>query len=225
MLDLLRSSPLSFALLAAILLLSLAFHELAHALAADLMGDTTARNRGRLTLDPLKHLDLLGTILIFVAGFGWARPVPIQPSNFRNLRWGLFVVSIAGVLVNIAFALMALGSLAALGVRQDVFGFNVLPGSQAANLSQTEVGAGVLTALLFAARINIVLTVFNLLPIPPLDGSKALAAWLPASWQAQFWKLERYGMLMVIVVVVGFQDQVSQLINWVMTSMMQLILA
>ncbi|MEM6428196.1 MAG: site-2 protease family protein [Deinococcota bacterium] len=225
MLDLLRSSPLSFVLLAGVLLLSLAFHELAHAFAADRMGDTTARNLGRLTFDPLKHLDPLGTLLIFIAGFGWARPVPIRPSNFRNLRWGLFVVSIAGVLVNIAIALMALASLAALGVRQDAFGITVLPDSQAASLSQSEAGAGLLTALLLAARINIVLTVFNLLPIPPLDGSKALAAWLPEAWQQQFWKLERYGMLIVIVLLVGFQDQVSQLINWVMSGMMQLILA
>jgi len=213
LLDLLRTSPLGFALLAAVLLVSLAFHELAHAFAADRMGDKTARHQGRLTFDPLKHLDPLGTMLIFVAGFGWARPVPIQPSNFRHYRMGMFIVAIAGVLVNITIALLSLAVLASLGLRVGDFGLTVLPGSQADVLSQSQVGTGVLSALLFAARINIVLTVFNLLPVPPLDGSKALGALLPQRLQAGLMQLERFGFLFVIVILVGFREQVSQLID------------
>lgn len=224
MLDLLRTSPLGFALLAAVLLASLAFHELAHAFAADRMGDKTARHQGRLTFDPLKHLDPLGTLLIFVAGFGWARPVPIQPSNFRHYRMGMFIVAIAGVLVNITIALLSLAVLAGLGLRLGDFGLTVLPGSQADVLSQSQVGTGVLSGLLFAARINIVLTVFNLIPVPPLDGSKALGAFLPKNLQAGLMQLERFGFLFVIVILVGFREQVSQLIDVVMTALFRIIL-
>jgi len=224
LLDLLRTSPLGFALLAAVLLASLAFHELAHAFAADRMGDKTARHQGRLTFDPLKHLDPLGTLLIFFAGFGWARPVPIQPNNFRHYRMGMFIVAIAGVLVNITVALLALAVLAWLGLRLSDVGLTVLPNSSADTLSQSQVGSGVLSALLFAARINIILTVFNLIPVPPLDGSKALGALLPKNAQRALWQLERFGFLFVIVILVGFRDQVSQLIDVVMTALFRVIL-
>lgn len=224
MLDLLRTSPLGFALLAAVLLVSLAFHELAHAFAADRMGDKTARHQGRLTFDPLKHLDPLGTLLIFFAGFGWARPVPIQPANFRHYRTGMFIVAIAGVLVNITVALLALAVLAGLGLRLGDVGLTVLPASNADVLSQSQVGNGVLSALLFAARINIILTVFNLIPVPPLDGSKALGALLPKNLQRALWQLERFGFLFVIVILVGFRDQVSQLIDAVMVTLFRFML-
>jgi Zn-dependent protease len=204
--------------------MSLAFHELAHAFAADRMGDKTARHQGRLTLDPLKHLDPLGTLLIFFAGFGWARPVPIQPANFRHYRVGMFVVAIAGVLVNITIALLSLGVLSALGLRLGDVGLTVLPGSSADTLSQSQVGSGVLSALLFAARINILLTVFNLIPVPPLDGSKALGALLPKRLQTALWQLERFGFLFVIIIIVGFQAQVSQLIDTVMSVLFRFIL-
>ena len=225
LLDLLRSSPLAFALLAGILLYSLALHELGHAWVADKMGDKTARNLGRITLNPLKHLDPIGTLLIMVAGFGWAKPVPIQPAQFRNYRQGMFWVSIAGVLVNAAIAVLVLLVLAQLGLRQTDGQLRVLPGSSASRLVADSNGQALLNALLFAVRINLLLVVFNLLPIPPLDGSKILQAFAPAAWQAAFWQAQRYGFLLVIVVISLFSSQVFGMIDQLMALLMALILA
>ena len=116
LLGLLQSAPLVFAIIAVILVFSLALHELGHAWVADRVGDKTARNLGRVTLNPVKHLDPIGTLLILTVGFGWAKPVPIRPDNFRNYRVGMFLVSIAGVVVNVLIALACLFALRALGV-------------------------------------------------------------------------------------------------------------
>lgn len=225
MLELLQTSPLAFAILAVILLCSLSFHELGHAWVADRFGDKTACNLGRITLNPLKHLDPIGTILLFVVGFGWAKPVPIQPQNFSNYRWGLFWVSLAGVIVNFLMALAALLVLGWLGVRVLADGgLTVLPDSLARNLAQGEVGGGLLTSLLIAVRLNLILVVFNLLPIPPLDGSKVVAALAPQSWQKALWQLERYGFLLVIVILVLFDNQIFSLIDTVSSALMRIIL-
>lgn len=212
LLQLLQTSPLTFAIVAGVLLYSLALHELGHAWVADRMGDKTARNLGRVTLNPIKHLDPIGTLLLLLVGFGWAKPVPIQPANFRNYRVGLFWVSVAGILVNLVIAVIALAILASQGVRLSeagqVTGIN----------TPTELG------LFFAARINILLAVFNLLPIPPLDGSKILQAFLPTSAQKMMWQLERYGFLIVILVITVFRDQVFGLINGVTAALMRVIL-
>ena len=180
MLDLLQTSPITFVILAVILMFSLAWHELGHAWVANKVGDPTAKNLGRITLNPLNHLDPIGSILILVVGFGWAKPVPIQPRNFTNLRSGLFWVSIAGVLVNFIVAVVCL-----ILVKY----FNQYMGLIAEN------------ALTMAARINILLVLFNLIPIPPLDGSKVVQAFAPVSWWGQMSQLERYGFLAVIAIV------------------------
>ena len=216
LLQLLQTSPLTFAIVAAVLLYSLALHELGHALVADRMGDKTARNLGRVTLNPVKHLDPIGTLLLLVVGFGWAKPVPIQPGNFRSYRVGMFWVSIAGILVNLTIAVLALVTLAALG-------------TNLGNLRSIFPNAGgggdpLRYGLFVAAQINIVLAVFNLLPIPPLDGSKILGAFLPNAMQRVMWQLERYGFLLVILVITVFRDQVFGLINRVTLGLMQLIL-
>lgn len=216
LLSLLQSAPLTFAIVAVVLLYSLALHELGHAWVADRMGDKTARNLGRVTLNPIKHLDPIGTLLLLAVGFGWAKPVPIQPGNFRNYRVGMFWVSIAGILVNLAIAILALVILAVLG-------------TNLSNLQSIFPNAGgggdpLRYGLFVAAQINIVLAVFNLLPIPPLDGSKILQAFLPDSVQRAVWQLERYGFLLVILVITVFRDQVFGLINWVTLGLMQFIL-
>ncbi|ADI13889.1 site-2 protease family protein [Truepera radiovictrix] len=212
MLSLLQSAPATFALVAGALLYSLALHELAHAWTADKMGDKTARNLGRITLNPLRHLDPVGTAMLFLVGFGWARPVPIQPGNFRHYRVGMLVVSLAGVIVNLLLALAALGALAGLGVTLGTL-------SQA--LARDPLRAG----LFFMAQINIVLATFNLLPVPPLDGSKALQALLPRGMQRALWGLERYGFLLVVILLVGFREQVFGLINGVTLALLRLVLA
>ena len=216
LLGLLQSAPLVFAIIAVILLYSLALHELGHAWVADRVGDKTARNLGRVTLNPLKHLDPIGTLLILVVGFGWAKPVPIRPANFNNYRVGMFLVSIAGVVINVLIALLCLFTLRALGVNLN-------------NVQQIFPQSGTLTnplayGLFFAAQINILLAVFNLFPIPPLDGSKVLQAFAPASWQRAMWQLERYGFFIVIALVVFFDDQVFGFINAITVWLMRLVL-
>lgn len=216
LLQLLQTAPLTFAIVAVVLLYSLALHELGHAWVADRMGDKTARNLGRVTLNPIKHLDPIGTLLLLTVGFGWAKPVPIQPGNFRNYRVGMFWVSIAGILVNLSIAVLALVTLAALGTTlsnlRDIF-----PGAPGG-------GDSLRYGLFVAAQINILLAVFNLLPIPPLDGSKILQAFLPAGMQRAMRGLERYGFLLIVGVLVLFRAQVYGLINWVTVGLMQVIL-
>ncbi len=213
---LLQTSPLTFAIVAVVLLFSLALHELGHALVADWMGDKTARNLGRVTLNPIKHLDPIGTLLLLTVGFGWAKPVPIQPGNFRSYRVGMFWVSIAGILVNLSITVLALVILAALGTTlgnlRDIF-----PGAGGG-------GDPLRYGLFVAAQINVVLAVFNLLPIPPLDGSKILSVFLPAGMQRAMWQLERYGFLLVILVITVFREQVFGFINQVTGVLMGLIL-
>lgn len=138
-------------------LLALTVHELAHGMAAKMMGDRTAEYQGRLTLNPLSHLDLLGTLMLFFGPFGWAKPVPVNPMNFKNPLRGMALVAAAGPLSNITLA-----AIAGLFFRLDL----VLPNTLSA----------LFLSIFF--MINIGLAVFNLLPIFPLDGSRILMAFL-----------------------------------------------
>ena len=208
MLELLLSSPTTFVLVAGVLLYSLVLHELAHAGVADLFGDHTARNLGRLTLDPLKHLDLVGTSMLLLLGFGWAKPVPVTVDNLRRKRLGLLLVALAGVATNLTIATAALTALRLLGVRATESGLLGNPGAAAGWL-----GATLAPAILFTARINILLAVFNLLPIPPLDGAKALEAVLPSRWGLGLATLGRYGFLLVALVLITLNRQVFSLIT------------
>ena len=169
-----------------VLIFSAIFHEYAHGMMAYSLGDPTAKNAGRLTLNPIRHLDWFGSVLLpavmvlsqlpFV--FGWAKPVPYNPFLLKDRRWGEAKVALAGPASNLAIAL-ALG----LFIR-------FVPVSLA--LSQF---------LAIAVLINIVLAIFNLVPIPPLDGSKILAAFLPERARSKFLSLERFGFIFVIIFV------------------------
>ncbi|MDW8426519.1 MAG: site-2 protease family protein, partial [Meiothermus sp.] len=177
MLPLLQSDPLAFLLVVLVLMLSLALHEWGHAITALWMGDATAKEQGRVSLNPLKHLDLIGSLMILLVGFGWAKPVPIYPPNFRRYRVGLFVVSIAGIVINLLIATglaLFLRAMLDLGYLQSPTGW-------------LEVA---IQAAVVAASINLTLAVFNLLPIPPLDGSKILQSFLPLRWHPYIWRLE-----------------------------------
>jgi len=148
LLPLLQSDPLAFGLVVVILLLSLSLHEWSHAITALWMGDSTAKEQGRVTLNPFKHLDLIGSAMILLVGFGWARPVPIYPPNFRYYRLGLFLVSIAGIVANLLIATalaLVLRWMLASGYLENPSGF-VLVLAQAAAI---------------AASINLTLAVFN----------------------------------------------------------------
>ena len=211
MLDLLSTSPITFVIVAVILMFSLAWHELGHAWVANRMGDPTAKNLGRITLNPLNHLDPLGSILILVMGFGWAKPVPIQPRNFTNLRSGLFWVSIAGVLVNFIVALLCLIILEYFlspGLDMKDFSYNTFDFKNQQHFI-------LIQALLTAARINILLVLFNLIPIPPLDGSKVVQAFAPMSWWGPMRQLERYGFIAVLAIVYLSGDKLWQAIDFV----------
>lgn len=171
-----------FVFTALALLVAAPLHELAHAYAADRLGDPTPRRLGRLTLNPLAHLDPLGTIMILFFGFGWAKPVPIDPGNFPDWRRGLIVVAAAGPLANVILALF-FGLPFKLGLLQPL-------------------AAGPLGDLLFTlVAINAVLAVFNLLPVPPLDGSKILIGLLPGPLGVAYARLQPYGVLILILLV------------------------
>jgi len=161
------------------LLLALTFHEYAHARTAVWWGDPTPARQGRLTLNPLAHLDPLGTLLLIVARFGWAKPVEINPFYFRrHRRLAMISVSLAGPLAN-----LLLGFLAALVL----VGFG--PGGYLASFCS------------WFLLYNLVLAAFNLLPVPPLDGSKVVGELLPASARAAYWRLDSYGPWLLLVLV------------------------
>ena len=145
------------------ILIALTIHEFSHAYVAYLFGDDTARLQGRLTLNPLKHLDILGTIMIFVVGFGFAKPVPINPNNFTKRKLGMGCVSFAGVLSNLVMAFISLIII----ILFDKFHFDPLLGYINKFLS-------------YFIYLNVILAVFNLLPVPPLDGSNIIMPFLPS---------------------------------------------
>lgn len=178
-----------FAISIVVLLFSVILHEVMHGYVALKFGDTTAQRMGRLTLNPLPHIDLFGTILlpallIFTGSpilFGWAKPVPVNPLNFRNIRKGELFVSAAGILANFALAATAAVIYHILNALPQQFPFIV--------------GA----ILQFTVKINLVLGVFNLFPIPPLDGSKVLLSQLPYNLAKEYQKLDRYGFLLLLI--------------------------
>lgn len=210
LIELLRDEPLTFFLVVGILLFSLTLHEVGHALSASWSGDQTARLMGRVSLNPFRHLDPWGTLLLLFAGFGWARPVPIDPRNFRNYRLGLFMVSIAGIVVNLAIALLCVLLLRGL----DTLGMAMPDGT-------------LTNALLYAAAINITLAVFNLLPVPPLDGSKIVQSLLPLRWHPFIWRLEanpNYAIIALLLFLTVLRGPVVQLIRFVQIEFFKLTL-
>lgn len=151
-------------------------HEIAHGYVALLNGDDTAKKAGRLSFNPIKHIDLVGLLFLLVFKFGWAKPVPIDERNFKDRRKGLFLVSIAGVTVNFITAVVSIFIIVfshnKLGIFNDLF--------------------------LNLATYGLFFCVFNLLPIPPLDGSKILASFLPIQFEYYIYKYERYFYLLLI---------------------------
>ncbi|MCL2766403.1 MAG: site-2 protease family protein [Peptococcaceae bacterium] len=162
-------------------IIGLTFHEYAHGWMAYRLGDNTARSYGRLTLNPIAHLDPIGLLMLYFAGFGWAKPVPVNPYNLKvDIKQGMLLVAFAGPATNIVVALIC---TLVLGI---FAGFNIPHFNN---------------FMMMAIQINVVLAVFNLLPIPPLDGSRILAGMLPGE-HAWLNNLEQYGFIILIVLVI-----------------------
>lgn len=204
LIQLLFRDPLAFVLVAVPLLYSIILHELAHGWVADKMGDSTARWLGRLSLNPLKHLDPIGTVMLFVFGFGWAKPVPVNFSRLRDFRKGLIFVSAAGITANIIVAFLSLLLLRLLSPTP----FEVLH-----------------TLLFYMAQINIMLAAFNLIPIPPLDGSKILMGFSSRRFQYSLERLEPYGFFIIIGLLwVGALNPLIAFFRWLILGIIGMLL-
>ena len=185
------------------LLFAISIHEYAHAQCADSMGDPTARYMGRLTFNPMAHLDPIGAILLVVAGFGWAKGVPINVNNFRNRREGILKVSFAGPAANLFLCFLAALMMALLG--------------RMGMLSD-----GLYKILFWMQLYNVWFAFFNLIPVPPLDGSRILSELLPAKQSWQFNEIvDRYGFYILIALV--FTGITSMIINPLANGYLRLI--
>lgn len=178
------------------LLLAIVIHEFSHGYVAYILGDNTAKEAGRLSLNPLKHLDIIGFTFLLIFKFGWAKPVPINSSNFRNRKRDIIAVSLAGPFSNFLVAII-IGFIVSMGI----FSNNIL-----------------INVLVIMLWYNLMLGVFNLLPLPPLDGSKVLASLLPTKYEYLFYKYEKYLYLILIILVA------SNAINKILTPIINLSL-
>jgi Zn-dependent protease len=204
LLNLLIEKPLTFIFLAVPLVYSIIMHELAHGWVAYRMGDPTAKLLGRLSLNPLRHLEPIGTLMLFIFGFGWAKPVPVDFSRLRDPRMGFVLVSAAGIVANTLLAFTAF------------LLYRLLAPSP----------SGILAPLLYwMAQINIMLAAFNLIPIPPLDGSKILIGLTSGSLRSFLLGLERYGFFIVIgLLVFGVLDPLIAFFRWIILALIRFFL-
>ena len=184
------------------LIFSLSVHESAHAWMSNRFGDDLARLQGRITLNPAAHVDPIGTLLFPAIAFftgapliGWAKPTPVNPLKWRNKRVANFWVSAAGALSNFIIAFLAGFAIRAL------YSFGVIDGSLSLVNPNSMIANGAVELLVVFFILNVALGVFNLLPIPPLDGSKVLASILPPSFEAGIETLERFGFLLLFIAV------------------------
>lgn len=180
LLSLLMNNPVTFLLLAVPLLYSVILHEIAHGLVASWFGDNTAKYSGRLTLNPMAHLDPMGTLMLFFVGFGWAKPVPVNYNNLNNSRLGIMAVALAGCITNILLATVAIFLM---------------------QLQVVNTNPAFATIFPIVIKINIMLAAFNLIPIPPLDGSKVLMGFLPEEAQSNLARIEPYGFFIIIILL------------------------
>jgi Zn-dependent protease len=180
--EILREDPLAFVLVALSLIGAISMHEYAHALAADIQGDRMPRAMGRLTPNPARHLDPLGTLCLLLVGFGWGKPVEFRPQALSSQRFGAAIVALAGPMMNLVLAFIA--ALLAVAFR------DVILTNETVRLFFE-----------FFFTINVFLAIFNLIPLPPLDGSRLLTIFLPPSRRNIIFWLDQYGFLILLALV------------------------
>ncbi len=211
LIDVLQENPAAFVAylgaFATALVTGIAFHEFSHAWAANELGDDTAARQGRLTLNPLAHLDPMGTALLFIVGFGWGKPTPVNPYRLSaGVKRGNLLVALAGPLSNFVFALIASIPL--------IFGWvETIAFENIEHASGSEILG---TFLFFIAWLNVILGVFNLIPIHPLDGFKVLVGVLPDELSRPLLSLSRWGPgLLIAIVLIGFIRPEYSVIGWI----------
>ena len=189
------SQGIYYLIRALVALVAIPFHECGHALAAWLLGDDTAKRQGRLSMNPFAHFDLLGTLCMVFAGVGWAKPVSTDPRNFKNPKWGMALTALAGPAANLLLAYLGMVAWKILYYWAPTTMITIF----AARFLQ------------YLVMMDVGLAVFNLIPIPPLDGSKVLAAFLPDRQYITLMRYERYGI--VVLLVLSFVGIGSSLIS------------
>ena len=204
---LLRDEPQVFVAFVIAVILGITFHEFSHAAVATMQGDPTARSQGRLTLNPIAHLDPLGSIALVLAGFGWGRPVPFSPTQLRSRRFGAAIVGLAGPAANF---LLALAAVIALRV--------VYP--SAVTAFDVDFSVILLDRLV---TLNVVLGVFNLLPIPPLDGSRLLSLALPPSRQNIIYFLDQYGIFLLLGILILAPNLLTPIFRAIIEALYRLV--
>ena len=198
-----------FLLIAPVFIVSLTLHELAHGLAAYRLGDRTAKDQGRLTLNPIPHLDPLGSLILVLTYFGgsflfgWAKPVPVDPRNLRTSpQVGMALVGAAGPATNFVLALIS-----------------------GAVLAHSELTGDAFSIAAYSLEINVILGVFNLFPIPPLDGSRVIGGFMPRDVYERWAALDQYGMFLVFGLFILFNEQTSRILLSAFESIVRLISA
>lgn len=192
-------------------LLAVTIHEVAHGYVADRFGDPTARLLGRLTLNPVRHLDPVGTLALLFVGFGWARPVPVNFANLRNPKKNMLWVALAGPGANMLLAMASALLLHMLGFIEATLPFNIAVVTKPIALMAA-----------FSLYINVILSVFNLVPIPPLDGGRILSALLPSRYAAVLARIEPFGFMLVIALVF-FTDLWSTVLGPIILSLVSIL--
>ena len=199
------------------LILALTFHEFAHAKMADRLGDPTPEGQGRLTLNPMAHMDPAGTICLLFAGFGWGKPVQVNPSYFRNPVRDNMLVALAGPVMNFILAFVLFIILAIISL--------ATPALQLMLTSSASMWTIIYEIVFYAAMLNVSLGVFNLIPVPPLDGSKIFAYFLKGKAREFLYTLEQYSWIIIMVLFVTEIPSyiVTLLVGWISQGMLMII--
>jgi Zn-dependent protease len=187
---------------APVILFALTIHEYCHGLVANYLGDDTALKQGRLTLNPIAHLDVIGTILMFLVGFGWAKPVPVNPLNFKDPKKGMLLVALAGPVSNLLTAIVA-----------GIFLRNLIPSIITSDHGISEFYSTLLVVMVLTVIYGVGLAIFNILPIPPLDGSRVLYGLLPERQAYVYSRFEPYGV-MVLFALFLFGGRIFSVVIW-----------